>query len=95
MFIVNFWHAVSNYDEWKKLFDSDPLQRQKSGVRSYYITRPPDYPNYVVAGLEFDSREKAEAFLTRLRELWGSASAKNTITDADGRIMEIVENKTY
>ena len=33
MYVLNYWHTVSDYAEWKKIFDSDPLGREASGVR--------------------------------------------------------------
>ena len=42
MYVLNYWHTVSDYAEWKKAFDSDPLGREASGVRRYSIERPVD-----------------------------------------------------
>ena len=33
-------HLVLNFDGWKKAFDSDPVGREKSGVRRYQVLRP-------------------------------------------------------
>ena len=33
MFIVRIEHPMQDYGRWKAVFDSDPLGRQKSGVR--------------------------------------------------------------
>ena len=35
-------HKVPNFDGWKKAFDSDPIDRKKSGVNRYSIYRPAD-----------------------------------------------------
>jgi hypothetical protein len=94
LFILQFWHPVKDYDEWKKVFDNDPLKRQPSGVRRHQITRPADNPNYVVGELEFDSRNTADDFLTRLRALWGNIPG-NVAENPQGRILEIMESKTY
>ena len=40
MYVLNFWHTVTDYGEWKKIFDTDPLGRQASGVRRVTIERP-------------------------------------------------------
>ena len=32
MYVLNYWHTVSDYAEWKKIFDRDPLGREASGV---------------------------------------------------------------
>ena len=94
MFILQFEHPVMNYDGWKKVFDSDPLGRQKSGVRRYRIFRPTDNPNYVIGELEFDRVEQAEAMLAALRRLWGNVEGK-LIETTKSRIIEVVESKQY
>jgi cytidylate kinase len=55
MFIVQIEHPVPNFDAWKKAFDSDPVGRERSGVRRYKVLRPIDNPNYSMIDLEFDS----------------------------------------
>lgn len=94
MYIVQIEHPVKSYDEWKKVFDNDPLQRAQSGVRRYRITRPADNPNYVVGDLEFDSKRKADDFLLRLQGLWGSGTV-NVIDNPRGRVLEVVESGEY
>ena len=60
MFILHIEHKVPNFDGWKKAFESDPINRKKSGVRRYNILRPMDDPNYVIIDLEFESLKAAE-----------------------------------
>ena len=83
-----------NFESWKKVFDSDPLGRARSGVRRYHIFRPIDNPNYVIGELEFDSADMADAFLAALRKLWSNVEGK-LIETAKGRIVEVVESKQY
>jgi hypothetical protein len=45
MYMLRIEHPVPNFDGWKKAFDSDPVDREKSGVRRYQILRPPDDAN--------------------------------------------------
>jgi hypothetical protein len=52
-----FWDLRSG--AWKAAFDSDPVGREKSGVRRYRVLRPVDDPNYVMIELEFDSSPEA------------------------------------
>ena len=47
----------------KRHFDSDPINRRKSGTRCYRIYRPTDDPHYVIVDLEFDNITDAEAAL--------------------------------
>ncbi len=69
MHILRIEHPVSDYDAWKAAFDSDPLGRDRSGVRRYRILRATDDPNYVMIDLEFDDASEAEAMHAALREL--------------------------
>jgi hypothetical protein len=40
MYILRIEHPVPDYDTWKASFDSDPIGRERSGVRRYRILRP-------------------------------------------------------
>ncbi len=64
MTILQIEHKIPNYDGWKKAFDSDPIDRKKSGVKRHRVYRPTDDPNYVVIDLEFDNLNSAQSFIT-------------------------------
>lgn len=83
-------HPVPNFDAWKEAFDSDPVGRERSGVRRYRILRPLDDSNYVMIDLEFDSSDEAEAFLASLRELWRRV---DVMRDPRAQIVEVLESK--
>ena len=87
-------HPVVDFDSWKKAFDSDPVGRQKSGVRRYQILRPIDEPNYVMIDLEFDTASQAEALLAAMRVVWGRVEG-TVMMDSQARIVEAVETKEY
>ena len=94
MYVLSLWHTVPDYAEWKKVFDSDPLGRERSGVRRYTITRPVDDERTVIGALVFDTLLEAEAFAARLREMWeGPGSA--VVADAGLRISEVIEEKAF
>ena len=76
MIILRIEHKVPNFDGWKKAFESDPINRKKSGVLRYRIFRPTDEPNYVIIDLEFGSLKEAEAALAALRNLWGKGQGR-------------------
>ena len=96
MHILRIEHTVSDFDSWKKAFDSDPVGREKSGVRRYQILRPIDDPNYVMIDLDFDSARSAEAFLAAMREVWRSPKAVPALAGSpQTRIVEVVESKEY
>jgi hypothetical protein len=94
MYVLNYWHTVNEYGEWKKMFDSDPLGREASGVRRLSIERPMDDEHTVIGELEFDSLGEAETFAGRLEEVW-SGSARQTVSNTGYRITEVLEQKYY
>ena len=85
---------IPDFDGWKKAFDSDPINRKKSGTRRYRIYRPTDDTNYVIVDLEFDNITDAEAALAALRNLWNQVEGKVMIGPKT-RILNIVESKEY
>lgn len=90
MLILQIEHKVPNFLRWKKAFESDPINRKKSGVRRYSIFRPIDDPNYVIIDLEFDKLKEAEYTLTALRNLWGKVEGK-VMMNPQTRILDLVE----
>ena len=94
MYVLNYWHTVADYAEWKRIFDSDPLGREASGVRRVSIERPVDDEHTVIGELEFDSLGEAETFAGRLQEVW-KGSASSTVSDAGTRITEVLVQEHY
>lgn len=94
MVILQIEHEVPNYEYWKQAFESDPIDRQKSGVRRYRIARQANSPNLVIIDLEFETMEDAENTLDKLRKLWPRVEGK-VIMGPQARILEIVETKEY
>ena len=94
MIILQIEHKVPSYDGWKKLFDSDPIDRKRSGTRYYRIYRPTDDPNHVIVDLGFDNLADAETVLAALRKLWNQVEG-TVMTGPKARILEIVESKEY
>ena len=94
MYVLNYWHTVSDYGEWKKVFDSDPLGREASGVRRLSIERPLDDEHTVIGELEFDSLGEAETFAGRLQEVW-KGLASSVVSDAGLRITEVLVNQEF
>lgn len=94
MYILRIEHPVPDFDGWKKAFDSDPVGREKAGVRRYQILRPIDDANYVIVDLEFDTVSQAEALLAALRVLWGRVEG-TIMMNPQARIFETVETEAY
>ena len=92
MYILRIEHPIFNFEDWKKAFDSNPVIREKSGMRCYRILRPIDDPNYVMIDLEFDTTKEAEAHLATLRLIWGRVEG-TIMSDPKERIVEVVETK--
>ncbi len=91
--IVRIQHAVPNFESWKQAFESDPMDRKGSGVRSYEICRSVDDPNFVMIDLHLDSLTDAQALLERLRHLWvGPGGA--VMSKPEAWILETVESQT-
>jgi hypothetical protein len=94
MFVLQIEHPVPNFDGWKQAFDSDPIGRQRSGVRRYTILRPIDDPKYAIVELEFDSLGEAEAVLSALHNLWSDVEG-TVMLNPQYRIVETVDIKEY
>lgn len=92
--ILRIAHPVPNYDGWKAAFDSDPVGRQRSGVRRYQILRSLDDPNYVMIDLEFDTKAEAEALLAAMRQVWSRVEG-TIMRNPQAHIVETVESKEY
>jgi hypothetical protein len=78
----------------KKAFDSDHIDRKKSGTRYYSIYRPTDDPNYVIIDPRFDNLADAEVPLASLRKLWNQVEG-TVMVGPKTRIINIVESKEY
>lgn len=94
MYILRIEHPVPDFDGWKKAFDSDPVGREKSGVRRYRVLRPTDDGNYVMIDLEFEMLNQAEQMLANLRALWGRVQG-TVMMNPQARIVEQVETQEY
>ena len=85
-------HPVRDYDLWKQAYDSDPTKREQSGVRRYRVLQATDDPNYVMIDLEFDSLDKAEGLLTKMRRVW-SGDGQKVMRNPQARIVDSVESR--
>jgi hypothetical protein len=92
MYILRIEHAVSDYEAWKATFDSDPIGRERSGVRRYRIMRPTDDPSHVMFELEYDSSGEAEAVRAALED---PTSPPDVAPGLRVRINEVMETKKY
>jgi hypothetical protein len=93
--ILRIEHPVPDFDAWKRAFDSDPLDREKAGVRRYRVFRSVDDSNYVMVDLDFDDVETAEAMRSAFRTLWGRVQPEGLIGDQQARIVELLESEDF
>jgi hypothetical protein len=94
MYMLRIEHRIPNYEGWKQAFESDPVGREKLGVRRYQILRPLDDPNYVMIDLEFDTASQAEALLAAMRVVWGRVEG-TIMMNPQARIVEAMESRAY
>jgi hypothetical protein len=94
MYTLRIEHPVPSFEGWKEAFDSDPVGREKSGVRRYRVQRPINDANFVMVDLEFDTASQAEALLAAMRVVWARVQGK-IVMDPQARILESVETKEY
>ena len=94
MIVLQIEHQVPDFDGWKKAFDSDPLDRKQSGVRSYRVFTTINNPNYVIIELEFDNLPEAEKMLENLKKLWPQVEGK-VMMSPQARIIETIESIEY
>ena len=94
MFVLHIEHPVPDYHAWKEAFDSDPVGRERSGVRRFQVLRAIDDPSYVMIDLDFDTLTEAEALLAAMRVVWGRVEG-DIIWNPLARIAEVVEVKAY
>jgi hypothetical protein len=80
----------SDFEAWKRAFDSDPVGRAEHGVTRHWIYRSPE-ADYVVIGLEFASLEEANAFKTDLDSTLGEVWARMGIDGSAARALEEAE----
>lgn len=93
MITLRIEHKISGYDGWKKAFDSDPINRKKSGVKRYRIYRSADNENFVIIELDFDNPEQAAAAQSALGNIFPNIEGK-LIFEVQMKIVNIIEEAT-
>jgi hypothetical protein len=91
--ILRIQHSVPSFDDWKRAFDSDPMDRKGSGVRRYHVHRSVADPQLVMIDLEFDSLAEAEGLLAKLRHLWAGPGAA-VMRNPEAWIVETVDSRS-
>jgi hypothetical protein len=76
------------------MFDSDPIGRKKSGVKSYKIFRPVEDQNFVIIDLEFDNLDHAKSVLESLKKVWSNIDGK-VVFSPQTKILNVAESTVY
>jgi hypothetical protein len=71
-------HIVEDFAQWREAFDGMEPLRQAGGVQANGIFHALDDPNDVTVWHDFETREKAEAFITS--DVFGAALADAGVT---------------
>jgi hypothetical protein len=82
---------VSDYAEWKKLFDSDPVGRKRIAT-GHILSRSVDKPNEVFIRAEFKSLDDAKRFRQQLLD---SGVLSRSTVKTGPTVVEVVEQVTY
>ena len=75
MTILMIDYHVEDFNRWKAVFDSDPMDRTSHGVVKHWIYRDPDDSNHHVLGMEFVGVGQAKAFREALAPMWEVSGA--------------------
>ena len=80
-----------DFDAWKEQFLSDPLGRSQV-AKGHTLLRGVDNPNQIFVRVEFDSAEKAKAFVEKVR---GSAVLDKVTVKIPPTVVEMADQATY
>jgi hypothetical protein len=76
MFTLSIEHAITDFLTWKTAFDRFADARDEAGVLAHRIRRPVDDARYLVIELDFETKERAEAFRQFLTTIvWSNPDA--------------------
>jgi hypothetical protein len=82
---------VADYDEWKKLFDSDPAGR-RGIAKGHIVSRSVDNPNEVFIRAEFASVDDAKKFRQQLLD---SGALSQATVKTPPTVIEVADQATY
>jgi hypothetical protein len=82
---------VEDYDEWKKIFDSDPAGRRQL-AKGHMLSRSVDDPNEIFIRSEYGSVEDAKKFRQQLID---SGALSHATVKTPPTVIEVVEQESY
>jgi hypothetical protein len=82
---------TDDYEDWKRMFDSDPVGR-KEAAKGHRVMRSVDDPNEVFLRVDFDSVDDAQAF--RERVLASGVLDRITVVK-EPTVVDVADEATY
>jgi hypothetical protein len=96
MTTLHIEHAVSDFGNWKSIFDRNEALREQCRVRAYDIHQPIDDAAYVTIRVELDNVDDARALLARLEAAWANRDLTPALRGKPvTRILERKAQRTY
>jgi hypothetical protein len=92
MHTLQIEHDIPNYEGWKNAFDSDPINRKQSGVKSYRIYQPKDNSKFVRIELDFENIDQLNTTFQSLQNLWNKVQG-SVMSNPKTTIFELIESK--
>ena len=96
MFTLNIEHSVTDFDTWRVAFARFAEARATGGVMGDRIRHPIDDPHHLIIDLDFETRERAEAFRQFLTDVvWSNPEASPALEGRPtARVLEAVGSPT-
>lgn len=80
-------NTVSDFAEWKAVFDKFDRFRAERRVRAYRLSQQSADPNRVSVDLDFDSVEDAEAFQVALEQVWQTPQSRSVLVAHEAPVL--------
>jgi hypothetical protein len=92
MVTLQIEHAISDFATWRAAFDRFAEARQNAGVTDARVYRPVDDPAHVLVELDFETADRATAFLGFLEaNVWSTPANSPALAGSpEARILERV-----
>jgi len=83
---------VPDYDQWKPMFDADPVGRSAGGATGHRLMRSVDDGNLVFVRVDFPDADTAKAFREKLL---ASDAVKNFTIVHGPTVAELADEASY
>lgn len=88
--ILHIEHPITDYSTWRRAFDNFAPARERAGVQACRVFQPVDDAAYIVLDLDFETTDKASAFLNFLEgTVWSTpANSPGLVGSPQAKILE-------